>query len=182
MNSNHMESKQKSIVEIAEVRQEKDALRKIVDSVFSTEIMTPRRYRGTVEARMVFSKILIDRGHTITSIGRYLNRNHATIIYYNRNVSEWLEQYPYLFNKYLECKTSFLENREPIPIFKERDMQSMLMNLQKKVEDLTLEKEGLKGALKKYRKFQRIVDLLHEKVRFGDEEVVYRRIQSMLNH
>jgi len=182
MNSNHMESKQRSIEEIEKAKQEREELRRIVDKVFNTDLMNIRRYQSIVEARMVFSKILTDRGHSITALGKYLNKNHSTIIHYNRNVSDWLEQSVSLFNKYMECKDAFLTGREPIkPMTKAAKMADNVEKLTIRVDNLMSEKEYLRISLKKYKRFERIVDLLSERVRFGDEDEVYRRINSMFN-
>jgi hypothetical protein len=182
MNSNHMELNQRSIEEIEKARQEREELRRIVDKVFNTDLMNKRRYQSIVEARMVFSKILSDRGHSITTIGKYLNKNHSTIIHYNRNVSDWLEQSVPLFNKYMECKDAFVRGREPIvPMTKQSQMVKRVENLTVMVDNLVSEKEYLRMSLKKYKRFERILDLLSERVRVGDEEEMYRRVNAILN-
>jgi len=180
-NLNHMESKSRSITENEDVTKEKDALKDIVENVFQTEIMSSRRYQTIVEARMVFTKILVDRGHSLSSIGRYIDKNHATIIYYNKHLTNLLEQYPYLFNKYMECKNAFLDKRDPIIFFKERNVQAMMAKLMEKVDELIMEKENLKSTIKRYRKFERIVELLHDKARYYDEVALYQKINSIFN-
>ena len=82
-----MESKSKLSTENNDVVKEKDSLKDIVEAVFRTDIMSSRRYQSIVEARMVFAKILVDRGHSLSSIGKYINKNHATIIYYNKHLT-----------------------------------------------------------------------------------------------
>ncbi len=176
-----MESKSRSITENEDVTKEKDALKDIVENVFQTEIMSSRRYQTIVEARMVFAKILVDRGHSLSSIGRYIDKNHATIIYYNKHLTNLLEQYPYLFNKYMECKNAFLDKRDPIIFFKERNVQAMMAKLMEKVDELIMEKENLKSTIKRYRKFERIVELLHDKARYYDEVALYQKINSIFN-
>jgi hypothetical protein len=177
-----MELNQRSIEEIEKARQEREELRRIVDKVFNTDLMNKRRYQSIVEARMVFSKILSDRGHSITTIGKYLNKNHSTIIHYNRNVSDWLEQSVPLFNKYMECKDAFVRGREPIvPMTKQSQMVKRVENLTVMVDNLVSEKEYLRMSLKKYKRFERILDLLSERVRVGDEEEMYRRVNAILN-
>lgn len=176
-----MESKSKFIMESEDVTKEKDVLKNIVENVFETEIMKMRRYQTIVEARMVFSKILADRGHSISSIGRYLSKNHATIIYYNRHVADLLEQYPYLFSKYMECKNAFLEGREPIVFLKERDVQMMMNKLRVKVDELIQEKESMRSTMKKYKRFDRIFELLNERAKYIDEDILYNKINAILN-
>jgi hypothetical protein len=176
-----MESKSKLSTENNDVVKEKDSLKDIVEAVFRTDIMSSRRYQSIVEARMVFAKILVDRGHSLSSIGKYINKNHATIIYYNKHLTYLLEQYPYLFNKYLQCKNAFLHNREPVIFLKERNVQSMMTKLMEKVDELIREKEELRSTLKSYKRFERIVELLHDKAKHYDDGILYQKINKIFN-
>jgi hypothetical protein len=160
---------------------EKEDLMKIIDLVFDTEILSPHRDQEIVEARMVFSKILIERGHTIVSIGNFLNRNHATIIYYRKQISAWIEQYPNIYSKYKYCKDAFIRNRSPIQISREKNIGEIVIGLRQEVDDLIKQKIELKERLSKYRRMDRIVNLLIERVEEGQEEEVYRKINAMLN-
>ena len=177
-----MELKHKSIVETHELKREKNELMRIVNAVFGTELLAERRYQSNVEARMVFSKILTERGHSVVSIGRFLNKNHSTIIYYNRNLSNLLEQLPNLFRQYIECKESFSNGREPVVEMREREMKMKLLKLKEMSDTLSKENIELKTALKKYRRHEKIVELLCSSVKVGDESSVYNRINAMLNY
>ena len=61
---------------------ELDALKDIVESAFGADIMTPNRDRVNVNARRSFSNILIGIDFSLSEIGRYLGKDHATIIHY----------------------------------------------------------------------------------------------------
>ena len=169
-------------METEELKHEKMELMRIVNAVFSTELLNKRRYQSNVEARMVFSKILTERGHSLVSIGKFLNKNHSTIIYYNRHLSDLLEQLPNLFRQYLECRESFSNGREPIVAMREREMKMKLSELKEMSAALSKENIELKIALKKYRRHEKIVDLLCSSVKVGDEVGVYNRINAMLNY
>ncbi len=80
-----------------------DVLAEIVSHVFQADVFENRRLRPNVNARMVFSKILLDRGVTLTELGRILNKNHATIFHYNKKISFFLEHDFVLRQKYLRC-------------------------------------------------------------------------------
>ena len=49
-------------------------LRNIIDNVFSINIMKNSRTRNIVDARLIYAKILRDRGHTFSAIGRSLKK------------------------------------------------------------------------------------------------------------
>jgi hypothetical protein len=81
----------------------------------------------------------------------------------------------------MECKNAFLDKRDPIIFFKERNVQAMMAKLMEKVDELIMEKENLKSTIKRYRKFERIVELLHDKARYYDEVALYQKINSIFN-
>jgi len=168
-------------MEIEEVKKEKEELMKIIDVVFDTHILSSTSHQKIVEARMVFSKILIERGHTITSIGKFLNRNHATIIYYRKQISAWIEQYPNIYKKYKYCKDSFLNNKSPFDLHKEKNVGEIISSLRKEIDILTLERIELNHKLRKYSRMERIVELLNERIEDGHEDEIYRKINAMLN-
>jgi len=80
-----------------------EVLAEIVSHVFEADVFERRRLRPNVNARMVFSKILLDKGLTLTEIGRILSKNHATIFHYNNKLSFFLEHDFALRQKYLRC-------------------------------------------------------------------------------
>jgi len=67
-------------------KKEFNALREIVEGAFNSDIMSPARDRAIVNARISFANLLIERGHSLTEIGRYLGKHHATIIHYRKTL------------------------------------------------------------------------------------------------
>ena len=60
---------------------EMQQLADIVKSVFNEDVKDKIQRREIVDARMVFSKILRERGYTYASIGRFLKKDHSTIVH-----------------------------------------------------------------------------------------------------
>tara|TARA_R110000765_G_scaffold39003_2_gene85085 strand:+ start:2053 stop:2706 length:654 start_codon:yes stop_codon:yes gene_type:complete len=87
-------------------------LQVIVEEVFDAKIMLLNRKRDTVDARRIYSFILRERGYRYTKIGRFLQKNHATILHYTRDINVILKTNPSLMEKYLLCKKIFLEDLE----------------------------------------------------------------------
>jgi chromosomal replication initiation ATPase DnaA len=59
-----------------------EKLKEIVSKVFETDIMMKKRTRNNVEARMIYTKILRDELNTFASIGKSINKDHSTMVYY----------------------------------------------------------------------------------------------------
>ena len=68
-----------------------DKLKEAVNSVFGLDMMERTRKRPHVNARIVFSNILFERGYSKSEIGRYLNKNHATIIHYCKSFEGYVK-------------------------------------------------------------------------------------------
>tara|TARA_R110000787_G_scaffold200245_1_gene311269 strand:+ start:467 stop:865 length:399 start_codon:yes stop_codon:yes gene_type:complete len=66
-----------------------DDLKKIVDEVFELDLLRKTRQREYVDARRVFSHLLLKEGATLSGIGNYLGLNHATVHYYTKKF-EWI--------------------------------------------------------------------------------------------
>ena len=69
-----------------------EKLKEIVSQVFDTNINIKTRKRNNVEARMIFSKILREDGNTFESIGKAINKDHSTIVYYANQASILIKQ------------------------------------------------------------------------------------------
>lgn len=165
-----------------EIRKEKDDLRQIVEAIFNIDLINKRQNHKIVEARMVFTKILVERGHTIISISRYLQKNHATIIYYRRKIDSWIEFYPNINKMYSTCKKAFLSGRDPLELYREKQVSYIVAGLRTKIDELSFDNINLKNKLNRYRRMDSIVKLLCDRVVEGEEDMIYVKINAMLNN
>ena len=90
------------------------ALREIVDDVFGSDMMSNVRSRENVDARRVFCFILKDEGNTNSSIGRFLNKDHATVLHYVRTFQGLAASDPSFSKKYDDCLASYTGNKKHI--------------------------------------------------------------------
>lgn len=158
-----------------------DLLKTIIEEVFKTKIMSKERYRDTVDARMVFSKILRERGHMFKSIGLYLKKDHSTIIYYVEQAPNVFKTDKKLMDLYIECRNKFLENREPIVLHTDRDLVREVLSLRNQLDDLISEYETIKNIEKKYERLNGIINLIELRTPIGSENLIKRKINEMLN-
>ena len=78
-------------------------LRSIVNKVCRVNVLSKKRNREIVNARMIYSKILRDRKYSYVDIGMSLLKNHASVIHYCKSVN-WLLKYDNnLQIKYEKC-------------------------------------------------------------------------------
>lgn len=73
-------------------------------------ILSRRRLRRYADARAVICYMLcFTQGYSTTEVGRVLNRNHSSIVYFNKKTRDWLRK-P-LLNKRGACAIKELEKR-----------------------------------------------------------------------
>jgi hypothetical protein len=152
-------------------------LRTIIIDVFEIDVLMKGNSRNIVNSRKVFSKILKNKGYTLVSIGKYLEKDHTTIIHYLNDVDGLLKYTPNVLNKYLMVKDKF--NKVEGDLFmtiKERELKEMVDMLNAKVEDLITENNNYK-----WNRLQSVFSLIEKRTPIGKEEFMYRKINQLLN-
>lgn len=168
---------------IESVEAEMQALKKIVECEFGLlDLFKLTRKREYIDARMIYSKILRDRGHSLSSIGRSMNKDHATIINYVTKADYLIKQEAKLRERYTTCRSYFLQNREPV--FKnptQRDLINKITSLTNQLEQYITEREKVIYWEKQYKRLYNIINLLNERVGEGKERAAERKIRNVLN-
>jgi hypothetical protein len=163
------------------MNQEMDSLSSIVNRLLDVDILSTRRHREIIEGRMIFSKIMYERGYKLTAIGRFLNKNHATIIHYIKVSENIFMTYPELHDKYVVCNEVFTDGKEPFMAFNRRDMMRSINNLNDRINLLMKERSIMRKREDRIKRFEPIIDLLMRKVPEGRESDFYRKINKVIN-
>jgi hypothetical protein len=161
---------------------EMQQLADIVKSVFNEDVKDKIQRREIVDARMVFSKILRERGYTYASIGRFLKKDHSTIINYMRNIYSLLTQVNGLMAKYIICRDLFLIDKEVLYINKEeKDNKLSIISLNNQIEKLILERESVTRMETKYKRIEDILSIIDKKTPNGKEKFILKKVNLMFN-
>jgi len=159
-----------------------EKLKEIVSKVFETNINIKTRKRNNVEARMIFSKILREDGNTFESIGKAINKDHSTIVYYVNQASSLIKQSIELSDKYLECKNCYIDNLDVVlPQMKYDELKDEVVELKLLVNQLTSERREIIKVQEKYNRIKKIINLVAERTHVGKEEFIERKINQMFN-
>ena len=159
-----------------------EKLKEIVSQVFDTDINIKTRKRNNVEARMIFSKILREDGNTFESIGKAINKDHSTIVYYVNQASVLIKQSIELSDKYLECKNCYIDNLDVVlPQMKYDELKDEVVELKFLVNKLASEKNEIIKVQEKYNRIKKIINLVAERTHVGKEEFIERKINQMFN-
>ena len=159
-----------------------EKLKEIVSQVFDTDINIKTRKRNNVEARMIFSKILREDGNTFESIGKAINKDHSTIVYYVNQASVLIKQSIELSDKYLECKNCYIDNLDVVlPQMKYDELKNEVLELKLLINQLTIERNKTIKVQEKYNRIKKIINLFAERTHVGKEEFIERKINQMFN-
>lgn len=171
-----------SRIKSQKIKSEMEALQTIVEDIFKVSLMNKKRLITLVDARMVFSKILRDRGHTLVSIANYLEKDHTTIMNYMEKVVYLLKQDDKLFESYMMVKDMFLENREELmDEIKDKDLHMKIARINHQLDKFIAERNYVFEMDKKNTRFRYIIDLLNKRVPEGKEAHIENKIMQLLN-
>lgn len=144
-----------------------ELLKEIVESVFLEKMSSKSRARNVVDARMVYGKILRDLGYGHRVIGESINRNHACIVHYMKNIDFLLKQDKELKAKYEYCKRKYILNSNDLPnVGRTSDAFITIIRLEEQLEEAeakvnkTLHKfvDGIEDYIKENGRFPSIKD------------------------
>lgn len=134
------------------VEEEIIELKRIVDDVFYVELDGKNRKRDVVDARKVYSKILKEAGYSYELIGKTINKDHATILYYIRNLDSILMYDKILRDKYIACKNSFIKESESVSeqIKKDIDIYVTVVRLTNELQEALSSKNKMLNEFVNY--------------------------------
>jgi len=157
-------------------------IKSIVNSVFMVNINVETRRRSHVDARRAYSKIMRERGYSFEKIGKTLEKDHATIIHYLRNI-DYIFAYDAVFlEKYAKCKNMMLVSPDEIDqAIPEKAYVQRIKDLEGQVAELVLQLNKSNSKLSKYNRIKSIIKLINDRVVDDEIELVESKIRTLLN-
>lgn len=179
-----MEYKQKFLEEnscskIAE--SEMASLTEIVNKHFNENILRKSRRVNLVNARMVFSKILRERGYTLSQIGRFLSKDHSTIVNYMSNFSTYLHQDRHLRESYMICAEELSRHHKPKETVNVEDLMKEVLSLRSEISQIKYREDKIRKTELRYSRLSEIINLIESRTPIGQEEKIKSRVERMFN-
>jgi hypothetical protein len=156
---------------------EMDVLNTIIKDVMGVEIVKRTNKKEAVNGRKLFSKILSDRGYTRSEIGKYLKKDHSTIVYYMCDVEDMIKHIDGMADRYLACKNYFDNSVSETT----NEENKSIIGLKLRIDELLFDREKLKEKLDKYYRLREIVDVLDYHTPNGKEFFILKKIRLMFN-
>lgn len=160
---------------------EAEQLKEIIKRKLKINVMERKRSREVVDARMIYTKILRERGYTVTNISQSINKDHTTIVYYMSIVDDIFYQFPAIKDKYVTCNEEFLKDRGPLRAKKDSYLTKKLEALEEQVAKLEAIRDYVEHNRTKYKRLQNIIELIDSRTKMGEEKLIERRINEMFN-
>lgn len=160
---------------------EMNSLKEIISNATGTDIMNKGRYRNIVDARIVFSKIIRERGYTYSSIARYLNKDHSTIIHYICECNSLIQTDNKMMETYIMCRNKFLEDKNALLTYTDKDAVKEMVVLKMDIEKLIAKNNKLKDIQNKYKRLTEIINLIDKRTPEGQEHVIKQELIRMFN-
>jgi hypothetical protein len=160
---------------------ESEQLKEIIKRKLKINVMDRKRSRDIVDARMIYTKILRDRGYTVTNISSSINKDHTTIVYYMSIVDDIFYQFPAIKDRYITCNDEFMKDRGPLREHKDSLIRKKIESLETQVQRLEEMREYVEANKTKYRRLQNIIELIDSRTRMGEEKLMEKRINEMFN-
>lgn len=160
---------------------EMNSLKEIISNTTGTDIMNKNRYRNVVDARIVFSKIIRERGYTYSSIARYLSKDHSTIIHYICECNNLIQTDDKMMKTYINCRSKFLEDKDALLTYTDKDAVKEMVILKINMEKLIAKNNKLKDLQNKYKRLTEIINLIDKRTLEGEEHTIKQEIIRMFN-
>jgi len=159
----------------------------LVNDTCECNIMNKGRLRRDVDGRMIFSQILHQSGMSKSSIGRVLNKNHATIVYYTRKFDGYLKHDPLMRSRYGYISEIYSPNLNTPSHYNYGKVELLqeVDRLSKQIEQLQNERLDMRKELQeKHRKDIRLsslYNLVKERTPVGREDELERKLTYVYN-
>lgn len=156
-------------------------LAQVIDDTLHVNISTSSRKRETVNGRMIYYKILDELKFGCSSIGKSINKNHATVLHGLKQFKDLWVTDKHLREDYYLIRELFYshDDAEAELTYSRKELFKTVKNLQKENKCLSLEIEQLNNRLNRYKKYQELLDVL-DKRKFNNTQL--HQIKIKLNH
>lgn len=161
---------------------------KIVDHVLSSSVLSNRRLRENVDARVILTKILMDKGLNVTQTSKYLSKDHSSIVHYKKQFNSFIATDVMFKNKYNMCLREVEESNEKVFEMSESELISLSISLKEKINQLYLEISDkddkinhLKNTIDRNNTHSELFDYIRKNTPKGKEKDLFIKVRSIIN-
>lgn len=158
---------------------------RLINEVLNVDILDKTREREHVNARIIFSSILRERGYSLTKIGSFLGKDHSSIVHYLKNVDWYLKTDKTFASNYGLITSNYYEGYDPVYEMSCDEIKKEYILLKNKFNSLSLELEGLKSDQQKSKaqeeRLSPLYRMITERTLKGSENFIERKLNHFFN-
>jgi hypothetical protein len=167
------------------LQKEAEDLITIVNTEFNLDLQTKSRRRAYVDARRVYSLIMRDRGFSLTAIGRSLEKDHATIIHYLKNIHIIFKHCPNLHESYQRIAKISNKGKDPIDDMDVIELRHHIYRLRQGMDSLSLRLTKTENRLdfrdEEAERLSDIFETIRKKLPVGKETLLKSKLITVIN-
>jgi hypothetical protein len=165
--------------------EERTVLADIIKNVMQIDVNSPRKTRDDVNAKIIFSKILIDKGHTRMEVGASMDRNHCTATHHYHKFDGYIKFDKELRELYNTIESIFFDDYDPVYDMDVKQLRDAVIDCRDEIQmlenRLREEKQRLIAAQHNNHRFEGIYKTLSRGVPMGMEERVNTKLKAFIN-
>lgn len=153
-----------------------------VEDFVGYKICNNSRKRPIVEARMMYAKLMKRYSRcSLSEIGKYIDKDHATVIHYLKNFP-WLKKTDHSFSTKFDLLTDMYEDFRKAWFDDDvYDDKKKIKFLEVSLDKATEDKNKYELYFKKIERLDSIIQLIEQRTPKGEEEYVEAKINRMFN-
>ena len=148
--------------------------------IFDADVFERCRQRKFVDARIVFSKLMHERGVGCSDIGHILGRNHATILHYFWRGEALLETDNRFRKKYVTAREEYI-GEDPVYYYSSPELRKKYLEMRSELEAARDKLAELTNQNKYDKRIKDILDVVRYRTKHGKEKETLNRINRMYN-
>lgn len=167
--------------------QEIGFLQEIIRTHLGVEVRNnPCRVRQVVNAKMIYASLLHDHsGMGCSVIAKSIGMNHASILYYFRNIKGFLKSDALLSRSYQRIKSEFLTEYNPVYYMTEIELKRELISLRIENKNLSSSLSKSTDDLSKLQKDNDrvlpLINMIKQRTRKGSEKKIEQKLNQFYN-
>lgn len=157
------------------------ALRSSVNTHFGVDINSNERTRSYVNARMTFAYFMHKKGYGLSRIGRMMGKDHSTILYYLKNIEDYLEIDADFRERFEIVHEDIYINDAAVHFLTEGELIKEVFSLRKEIILLHSQLSRFKAEERESKRLKPIMDMVAERTKKGTEDIVLNKLNKIYN-
>lgn len=165
-----------------------DRMVKIVNHTLSSSLMSKNRAKENVDARIILSKILLDKGLNVNRTSMAIGKDHSTVVHYKKRFECYITTDKKFRLDYNKCITEINKGDNDVYSMSDSELISLNISLKEQINELYLElsemqdkMSALKDDLESKGKHSELFSYIQKNTPKGKEKELFIKVRAVIN-